>query len=798
MQQGFDEQGFSEVRAIARRRRIRILLPVAVVVLMLAALIGIVVFEYKTMRADALALSKGVIVNLQSRIETEVNAYLAPIPGIISLSRDLLTDSLAEGVEEQLAEALGIGMLRNAPQLTALFVGIPEGGFLMVRRGPRDAKHALETKIIRQDPEAESTYRNEMVYRDAAGEEISREQLPWDGYDARTRPWFIGATQSQALHWTSVYPFFTDRSAGITASLPVADEQNALRAVIGADVTLESLSRFLGTLTIGRTGMAMIVNGEGELIAHADTSLLRSGDDGKVRLAAVSDLEDPVVNRAFDRFRVEGHGRRDFDLDGRRYISSVSSLSHLLQRDWSVLVVVPEDDFVGFVVDNVTRTLLMGLGVIALAALLAALLIRQGLRADRDAVRILGREAQLDAEAEAFGRVAAMPALLSESGQANQLGPLTETIAHAARTRRVAIWRIDEALQQLVCVDCYDRDSEGHTQGMHLSREQHPLLFTTFADGEGIRATDVGDDPRLSSLLHHYLAPLGCTALLAAPIVGSGELLGVLWLEDGGQRADWPDHSQSFVRAVSNLLAIRFSGTPGPAALRPAVAPCGGLTAPAPNDRQFDLDTTLGSRRAAVFAARLARKANESGAGGALVIDALGVMALRLTDALVLAEPTSDDSDDCIVSTLLEQVKASARTHSIAYLKFFSDQVIAAVDPQSAGTDGLERLLDYAADVRLSCEQLFAQHHAPLAFRLGIDIGPAIGSTLGSDRHAFAFWGDAVQTAIRMADTSPPGAIQVTESVYQPLKGRYLFQLRGHHYTEGLGEFSTYLLSGRL
>ena len=49
-----------------------------------------------------------------------------------------------------------------------------------------------------------------------------------------------------------------------------------------------------------------------------------------------------------------------------------------------------------------------------------------------------------------------------------------------------------------------------------------------------------------------------------------------------------------------------------------------------------------------------------------------------------------------------------------------------------------------------------------------------------------------------MADTSLSGAIQVTESVYQALKGRYLFQLRGHHYLEGVGELSTYLLSGRL
>ena len=49
-----------------------------------------------------------------------------------------------------------------------------------------------------------------------------------------------------------------------------------------------------------------------------------------------------------------------------------------------------------------------------------------------------------------------------------------------------------------------------------------------------------------------------------------------------------------------------------------------------------------------------------------------------------------------------------------------------------------------------------------------------------------------------MCDTSLPGEIQVTGPVEEALHGRYLFQLRGVHYLEGVGQLSTYLLSGRL
>ena len=61
---GYEQEGFAEARAIARRRRRRVLIPLAVVAIMLLALIGVAIHNYWAMRTDALALSKGVIANL--------------------------------------------------------------------------------------------------------------------------------------------------------------------------------------------------------------------------------------------------------------------------------------------------------------------------------------------------------------------------------------------------------------------------------------------------------------------------------------------------------------------------------------------------------------------------------------------------------------------------------------------------------------------------------------------------------------------------------------------------------------
>lgn len=802
-----DVVAFEEARAIKRRRRTRVGLPVAVVLIMLASLIGIAVYNYKTMRADALALSKGVIVNLQNRIETEVSAYLSPIPRIIRMSLDLLTDSKLVGVRYDLLQPMGIGVLNNVPQLSSLIIGSTQGEFFMVRRFRDGDASGLETKII-QRPEGASEPQVRMIRRDPQGKVLSDGQVPWDSYDPRTRPWYQGAAAAQGMFWTDVYPFFTDKAAGITGSQPYRDASGELIAVLGADVKLESMSHFLRDLVIGKTGIALIVDDDGRVIAHPRAELAKEDADGKVHLTRVADLGDPVVSRAFDRYRVEGHGRRDFELSGRRYISSVSSLNHLLDRNWSVLVVVPEDDFIAFVVENVRKTLSMGLGVLALAAVLAGLLIRQGLRADRDALRILERQAQLDAQSRAFGELAAHSTSL-DAAQTDAMAPVTEAVARASRVRRASLWHLMPGDGELFCVDCFDQETEGHTSGAILHRAEHPGLFSQLDSGKPFDSIDASHDEQLVSLHHSYLSPLGCHALLSVPMIVHGRVAGAIWLEDRTRRSEWSKQVESFTHAIANLLAMRAAtghaaGQPaGDAAATQPQAARNSTTlktqpALAASHTLGDIDPGLGAQRAAAFMAKLARHADVAGGAGAEVIDHIAIMSLRFTDATALAELLTGDSKDTAITYLIRELEGAAAEHGLGYLKFLTDQVVAAVDPNEDTAQSAQRLADFALAVQGICERLFVGQHGAMAFRIGMDIGPVIGSVIGTQRRAFNLWGEAAQQASAMADTSLSGAIQVTESVYQALKGRYLFQLRGHHYLEGVGEFSTYLLSGRL
>jgi class 3 adenylate cyclase len=484
------------------------------------------------------------------------------------------------------------------------------------------------------------------------------------------------------------------------------------------------------------------------------------------------------------------------------------------------MIVVPEEDFVGFVTQNNRQALALSLVIVALASLLAGLLVVQGLRADRNAQLVLERQQQLEAQSQAFAALASQAALFDPM-DADSLATLTEIASRTAGVRRVSLWRLVDGGAWLVCDNCYDRESGGHTQGALLSRHDLPQLFEVIDRGDDLGVMQAISDPRTAELHRLYLLPFGCEALLAVPIVNRDTAIGSVWFEDESRAAPWSPETYTFARAIAGMLALRLSAAirSGPdSAVVAGFSPQGSDTGRVPEaavptvvaedtasaaspsfmPRRSMRTTAIVDDRASAFIERLAARGRGRQTPGVQVYPDTTVLVGQFTDPLSLAERPDDEAVTSVVDHLVCHLEDLAAAHRIEYLKIMNAEIVCAAGFDGNPDHGARVLADVALDMQERCVRLFANLHTRMEFRIGMDTGAVIGSPVGRGEQSYNLWGETVRAAQWMAETSLAGCIQATESTYRRLRDRYLFKVRGTYYLRDVGELSTYIITGRI
>jgi adenylate cyclase len=701
-------------------------------------------------------LSNTLLRSTQERIAMQVSAYLEPASHAILLAHTTLGRGGATDRAEE-AYVFAASVLEDTPQIANVLFADAAGNFMLVTRAADGPHGATETKRILMQPSGRTV---EWITRDSAGNVTARRQDPRDDFDARTRPWFTGARTADNVFWSGVYIFFSARAPGVTAAVHGPD---ANPDVVGVDIRLDELSRFLGGLSIGQTGRAYIVAKNGEMIAGPDPTRILQNRDGQLAPANIEGIGDPDLIATWDHFRAQGPGNRVIEVGDRRLISIVTPLAN--GQDWLLLITVPEAEFSGFMSANSRRAAFLSLIVMALAVGLAALLVRQGLRADRAARAVAERSSAVQQQSAAFARLASEAGMFDAAGTPPKA--LTETLAEATGARRAGVWRLAGHGQILRCDDSFEPATGGHVAGLQLSRQEAPALFEAMTEGEEVDAPDAGRDRRTMALHGSLMAPLGTTGVFAVPIRQSERSIGLVMLEDS--RLD--PAARDFARACATLAGL---ATPPELSASPVAPATFAVSRSEPQADELGLDPALTAHDTA----------------GDLLPQAV-VLVLTLRSAAAAA----------LTNQIVCAVQEIAAAHSIPYVKMLGTTIVAAagyVTEQSAGVaDAALRLADVAIALRERCAALFDADDGQGAFGLGLDVGSFVGASLGDPPELFNLWGEVIHGAEALAASAPAEAIQTSERAYLLLRQGFLFRPRGLFYRPHTGEARSFVLAGR-
>ena len=196
-------------------------------------------------------------------------------------------------------------------------------------------------------------------------------------YDPRLRPWYQAAVKAGKPTWDNIYQLFASPQLVIDASLPLSDPQGNLLGVAAVDYSLASISQFLSSLEIGKTGETFIVERSGLLVGSsaAQELFVKNQTAQRVAAAACNDAltrltAQHLLQQFGDFSRIVGNQQLDFAINGERQFVQVVPLKDERGLDWLIVVVVPEADFMGQINQNTRTTILLCLIALGLATVL--------------------------------------------------------------------------------------------------------------------------------------------------------------------------------------------------------------------------------------------------------------------------------------------------------------------------------------------------------------------------------------------------------------------------------------------
>lgn len=136
------------------------------------------------------------------------------------------------------------------------------------------------------------------------------------------------------------------------------------------------------------------------------------------------------------------------------------------------------------------------------------------------------------------------------------LKEITEATAQNIGVERISVWLYDATGTKLQCLDLYEQTLHQHSQGIELAAVDYPAYFQALTQEHLIVADNAHIDPRTQEFSESYLAPLGITSMLDAPIRLRGQTMGVLCNEQVGTTHHWTSEDQNFARSVADLISL--------------------------------------------------------------------------------------------------------------------------------------------------------------------------------------------------------------------------------------------------
>jgi guanylate cyclase len=174
--------------------------------------------------------------------------------------------------------------------------------------------------------------------------------------------------------------------------------------------------------------------------------------------------------------------------------------------------------------------------------------------------------------------------------------------------------------------------------------------------------------------------------------------------------------------------------------------------------------------------------------------DSVTVMFADLINFTHMSEKMPPTQLIDLLSQVFLRFDQLAEKYQVEKIKTIGDAYMVVSGAPVVCADHAHRIAAMALDMQLALKDVANVTGLDLGMRIGVHSGPVVAGVIGISKFSYDLWGDTVNMASRMEETSLADGIQVTQETRNLLQDTYEFTVRTAVEVKGKGLVDTFML----
>ncbi|CCB63896.1 MULTISPECIES: adenylate/guanylate cyclase domain-containing protein [unclassified Hyphomicrobium] len=173
------------------------------------------------------------------------------------------------------------------------------------------------------------------------------------------------------------------------------------------------------------------------------------------------------------------------------------------------------------------------------------------------------------------------------------------------------------------------------------------------------------------------------------------------------------------------------------------------------------------------------------------------VLFADITGFVGMARGLGPEKTVALLNHLVIAFDEIADHHGVEKIKTIGDAYMVASGVPVPRKDHVEALAATALDIVTAVKRISIEENIPISVRVGMASGPMMAGIIGKNKFSYDVWGDPVNLASRLEQSSTPGFIAICPTCAGALQSTFVLEPRADIEIKGVGQQTSWYLLAR-